>query len=90
MKLKEIINREDFVADDWKWVKEKWYDRFKEKYPNGVLCWVWYSYPHTPIYKRVVLDYDSTLQLFKTDTGTMVYAIPIEPEEAPAIIGGLR
>lgn len=66
---------------------EKWYKGdFKKKYPKGVLCWIWKDYPYSPIHKRVVVDFDSRIQRFKTDTGTWVYAKPVKPEEAPAII----
>lgn len=88
------FNPEDFVADDWKWNNEKWYEgNFNEKYPAGVICWVWeitddydskiVNY-HQEIIKNVAIKQNK--YVFWNGNKYWDYAEPVAPDEAPAII----
>ena len=86
------FSAEDLLANDWI-VQEKWYENFKKKYPNGVLCWVYIEGMCTNE-MRVVIDYDKEKEVFKTITSSEDGLIfeehrsvkPVKPEEAPAIL----
>ena len=76
------FNPEDFVEDDWEWVKE-WYEGdFRKKYPNGILCYVWGDSGIK--YMRVVTDYKEPFG-WDTDQGYWKNAAPIPKEQAPVI-----
>ena len=76
---------DDIIADDWE-IKEEWYEgNFKEKYPNGVLCWVW---ERGVASLDIVIDYlvgsDSP---FRTRYAYFKHVEPVKKNEAPVIIG---
>jgi len=84
------FSKEDLLADDWV-VKNVWYDGIGEKYPNGVLCYVWdYDSEGLDVNKRitVVVDYvDGDNFPFKTADGdSAMDARPVTTKEAPAIL----
>ena len=76
---------EDFLADDWEWVEE-WYEGdLKKKYPNGVLCWTW-NEDEDNACMNIITDYKFGRFLTFAKV-PYLFAKPVKPEEAPAIIG---
>ena len=73
-------------------VKEEWYKNLKEKYPNGVWCWVWNKKGYEM--KAVITNYykKKDSHPFVTTSGWCYeHAEPLTEEEAkevaPAVIG---
>ena len=86
---------DDFEVNNWEWLRdEEWYEgNFKDKYPNGVICWVW-DIPdncnservncHQEIIKSVVIKENK--YVFCDGNKYWRYAEPVKSDEAPAII----
>ena len=85
----------DILADDWE-IEERWYEGdFKKKYPNGVLCYIGQNGNiHKPIIITIITDYvegdDRPFKSYYDNCSNLEfgYAKPVEPDKAPAIIGG--
>ena len=90
------LTKKDVLADDWiifeDEIEEKWYEGdFKKKWPNGVLCKVCNN-QNTKKIIRPIIEYDTNPWLssgrrFCDGILYWEFAIPVKPEEAPAIIG---
>lgn len=85
---------DDIIADDWELreVKAKWYKgNFKERYPNGVLCYVSGSAnpkdDHTT-FIRIIVDYktNSVLPFIADNSCEYRQANPASERDAPTII----
>ena len=88
----KTLSDNDILTDDWELFKEKWYEgNFKEKYPNGILCWVW-NYDRANRYMHVITDfiYDECPFVFDKNGIYKEWcsAEPVKTEDVLAIIGG--
>ena len=90
--LKTInLSKEDILATDYE-VCERWFmGNFKDKYPNGVLCYV-ADTEHTldsdEKIVQIIIDYSPNEDFpFTAQNGTYwKIAIPITTDEAPTIL----
>ena len=86
---------DDFGADDWEWLEEKWYEgNFKEKYPAGVICWVWditddYDSKRVNVHQEIIksVAIRQNKYIFWDGNKWWEYAEPVTSDESPAIIG---
>ena len=81
------IPPKQILRNDWM-VANQWYqgDNFKNKYPNGVVCWCW-NIGDKKKNREIVINYIEGNFPFKTDSSEYQYAEPIKTKEAPVIIG---
>ncbi len=83
------LSREDLMATDWIIQSELFkIKKFKEKYPNGVLCWCWHIDKSNKKLDIILEIKDNVPYPFKGLYDVYSNAEPVKPEEAPAIIGG--
>jgi len=86
------LTEDAIFADTWE-IKEEWYKgNFKEKYPNGVCCDInentEYNNNIIPvIITDVMYESNETPVFLDALSHEYRYARPLDPEEAPAIIG---
>jgi len=94
------------VATDDMWeVEELWYERFKEKYPNGVYCEVWdegvycgvwhtdirvYGF-YEDVYREkvVIVDYRNNFFVDMDET-EWAYAVPLSRKYMPASLEEIK